>query len=117
MTSHDIQDKVLLFKVFANSVRLGVIEALDTGQMSVNELCRAVGESQTRISHELRCLTVCGIVNFNRQGKSVIYSLNKTTVLPILRAVEKHVGKFGERMKGCEMISEAKRVTIHALTA
>ena len=110
------EGRVLLFKVLANPVRLRLVEALSGGEMSVSELVRAVRESQARVSHELRCLSVCGLVNFKREGKFVFYSLNEATVLPILRAADKHVEKFTDRMKGCDMISEAKRMMVHELT-
>ncbi len=116
MTKRDRQALVLLFKVFANDVRLKLIETLTSGEKSVSELSEETGEMQTRISHELRCLTVCGVVNYRREGKRIIYSLNKRTVLPILETAEKHAETFADRMKGCEIISDARRMTVHALT-
>ncbi len=116
MTKRDKESLVLLFKVFANDVRLKLIEALTSGEKSVGELSEETGQMQTRVSHELRCLTVCGIVNFRREGKQIIYSLNERTVLPILETAEKHAEKFAERMSGCEIISDARRMTVRALT-
>jgi ArsR family transcriptional regulator len=116
MTLQDKAAKVLLFKALGNDVRLSILEELSRGALSVNEICKAIEEQQTRVSHELRCLTVCGFVNYRREGKNVLYSLNRNTVLPILRAADRHAGKFAERIKGCEMVSEAKRITVHELT-
>jgi len=107
--------RVLLFKVLSNEVRLKLVDALVNGERTVNELCKAIEEEQTRVSHELRCLVVCGVVNYRRDGRQIEYSLNKRSVLPILAAAEKHVEKFGERMEGCEMISEARRMKISAI--
>lgn len=104
--------RVLLFKILANSIRLRLIETLRTGEKSVGELCSEVGEEQTRVSHELRCLTVCGLVNQKREGKRIIYSLNRETVLPILGAADRHASKFAGRLKGCDMISEARKMQI-----
>ncbi len=109
------ESRVLLFKVLANAVRLKLVEALSHGEISVNELCEAVREPQSRVSHELRCLTVCGLANYRREGKRIIYSLNSKTVLPILNAADGHVEKFADRMKTCDMISEAKRIAVHEL--
>jgi DNA-binding transcriptional ArsR family regulator len=108
----DYQANVLVFKVLSNHVRLKLIEALHEGEKDVGELCIAIDEEQTRVSHELRCLTVCGFAEFRREGKRIIYSLNSKTVVPILEAAEKHIAKFGDRMKGCDMISEAQKMTI-----
>ena len=108
----DVQARVLLFKILANTIRLRLIEALDAGERSVGELCEETGEEQTRVSHELRCLTVCGLVTQRREGKRIIYSLNRKTVLPILRAADIHAAKFAERLKGCDMISEARSIPL-----
>lgn len=112
MSKQDYQAHVLVFKVLSNQVRLKLIEALRDGERDVSELCSEVREEQTRVSHELRCLTVCGFANFRREGKRIIYSLNSKTVVPILDAAAKHVEKFGERMSGCDMISVAKKITV-----
>ncbi len=111
------QARVLLFKVLANDVRLRLIETLSTGEKSVSELCDETGEEQTRVSHELRCLTVCGLVNQRREGRRIIYSLNRKTVLPILETADRHAAKFAERLKGCDMISEARKMQLPKVVA
>lgn len=116
MKPSDIRAKVLLFKALGNHVRLRILETLCSRGMSVNELCEVVKEEQTRVSHELRCLTVCGLVDYRREGKRVIYSLNRKTVLPLLEAADRHVERFAERIRGCEMVSDAKRITVDELT-
>jgi DNA-binding transcriptional ArsR family regulator len=112
----DEQARVLLFKILANNVRLRLIEALSADARSVGELCEETGEEQTRVSHELRCLTVCGLVTQKREGKRIIYSLNRKTVLPILRAADTHAAKFAEGLKGCDMISEARSIQLPKVT-
>src|SRR5712692_2976126 len=115
MTETDNLTSILLFKVLSNNVRLRLINSLVERERTVSELCRDTDEEQTRVSHELRCLVVCGLVNYRRDGRMIEYSLNKRTVLPILAAAEKLVEKFGERMEGCEMISEARRMKVSAI--
>lgn len=117
MSKDDYRAQVLLFKVLSNEVRLKLIEALRSGEKSVGELCEKIKEEQTRVSHELRCLVVCGFADYRREGKRVMYSLNKKTVLPILEAADKHVERFGDRMKGCDMVSEAKKMIVPELAA
>ena len=62
--------------------------------LSVNELAKVMKEEQSKISHNLAKLTLCSILNVKQQGKKRIYSLNKETVMPMLRLVEKHVEKY-----------------------
>jgi DNA-binding transcriptional ArsR family regulator len=115
-TKTDYQAEVLLFKVLSNQIRLKLIETLRDGEKDVGELCRITREEQTRVSHELRCLTVCGFANSRREGKRMIYSLNSSkAIISILEAAEKHVEHFGERMKGCSMISEAQKMIIRVV--
>lgn len=115
-TTHNWETEILLFKALSNEVRLKIIDVLRRRNMSVTELCEETREYQTKISHELRCLTVCGIVDFERDGKRIIYSLNKKTVLPILEAADKHVEMYEERMKSCDTVSEARRMKTVELT-
>ncbi len=110
MNKNEIFSCELLFKVLSNSTRLKIAASLIGGKKSVSEICTETGTDQARVSHELRCLTVCGLVDFARDGKQVIYSLNRETVLPILEAAGEHVKRFGDRMGSCDIISEAKRV-------
>jgi len=115
MSQKTYQLRVLLFKALANDVRLRIVEALTDGEKSVGELCDEIGEHQTRMSHELRCLLVCGFVGYRRDGKRIVYSLNRRTILPILEAADRHASEYGERMKGCDLVSEAKRMKVHEL--
>lgn len=115
----DNATRVLFFKVLANGVRLRIVEALRGStacELSVGELCQVLRVGQTRVSHELRCLLVCGLVDYRREGKRIIYSLNKKTVAPVLEAADKHVVRFAERMKKCSALSEAKSTGLDEIT-
>lgn len=84
----------LFFETFSNKTRMRVIEALSYGPKSVNEICKITKEEQSKVSHSLKKLTECHFLDFRRQGKKRIYSLNKDTIMPILNLVEKHVRKY-----------------------
>ena len=79
------------FSNFANRTRFGIIMALRKGGMNVTEIAEALGEEQSKVSHNLKTLTGCHILSVKQEGKHRIYSLNKDTVLPMLELVEKHV--------------------------
>jgi DNA-binding transcriptional ArsR family regulator len=68
-----------------------IIEALSLGPKSVTEICKFVNEEQSKVSHNLRKLMECNFLDVERKGKKRIYSLNKDTIIPILKLVEKHV--------------------------
>ncbi|MEA3329979.1 MAG: metalloregulator ArsR/SmtB family transcription factor [Nanoarchaeota archaeon] len=76
---------------FANKNRLKIILLLAQKNMGVGEIVKKTGEEQSAVSHNLKLLVDCKIVNVEKKGKERIYSLNKKTVLPLLELVENHV--------------------------
>lgn len=78
------------FRNLANPVRIKIVEALREKEMSVNELVKKLKIEQSTLSHALSCLRDCYIVESHQEGKKRVYSLNKKTVLPILKLLDKH---------------------------
>ena len=89
----------VFFETISNKTRLKIIESLIKGEKSVNEICRAVNEEQSKVSHNLKKLADCNFLDVKSEGKQRIYSLNKDTITPILKLVEKHVQTYCS--KGC----------------
>jgi len=58
--------------------------------MNVSELGNRLKVEQSKLSHALKNLRDCNIVNVKIKGKERIYSLNKKTILPILKLIDKH---------------------------
>ena len=81
------------FMNFANKTKLNIILCLKNKPMSVNEIAGKINEEQSNVSHHLKNLALCQIVNARQKGKKRIYSLNKETVVPMLNLVEKHAHK------------------------
>ena len=88
------------FMNFANKTKLEIIYSLREGALSVTEIAEMIGEEQSKVSHNLRKLSACRILNVEQRGKQRFYSLNKETVLPMLELVEKHVRSYCTG--GCE---------------
>jgi DNA-binding transcriptional ArsR family regulator len=103
---------VFVFKVLSNEVRLAIIEALLKAPMNVNEICEEIHEEQPRVSHELHCLAVCGFVYSEREGKKMVYELNKDTITPIIEAANKHAKLFSDKIRGCEILSDIRKMTV-----
>lgn len=83
----------LFFETFSNKTRIKIIESLSYGAKSVNDICKEIGEEQSKVSHNLKKLTECRFIDCEAKGKKRIYSLNQT-IIPILNLVEKHVAKY-----------------------
>jgi len=90
------------FKNFSNPVRLGIILLLKNKPMSVNELVKATGETQSNVSHHLAMLNHCRIIKARREGKNKIYSLNNE-IIPLLKIAESYTKKC---KKGCANAEE-----------
>ncbi len=84
----------LFFETFSNKTRMKIIEALSLGPSSVTQICKLTNEEQSKVSHNLKKLSDCHFLDARKQGKKRIYSLNKDTIIPILKLVEKHVRKY-----------------------
>ena len=76
---------------FANRTRFNIIMALRKGPLNVSEIMEKIGEEQSKVSHNLKKLSGCNILDVKKNGKQRIYSLNEDTVVPMLKIVGKHV--------------------------
>ena len=81
------------FKTLCNETRLDIVLCLKEKPKSVSQIIKELEIEQSRVSHNLQCLTKNGFLTVKQEGKQRIYSLNKDTVEPILRDVKKHVQK------------------------
>ena len=64
-----------LLKVLADETRLAVVRQLIDGPKHVGEINESLGLEQSLLSHHLRILRESGLVNSERDGKAVLYSL------------------------------------------
>lgn len=84
----------VFFRNLANPIRTKIISALKEKEMSVNELAEKIKVEQSKLSHALSSLRSCNIVQVKQIGKERIYHLNKNTILPILKIIDKHKCKY-----------------------
>lgn len=82
----------MFFTNLANPLKIKIITALKgRGKgSSVGELSKKLKVEQSKISHALTLLKRCKIVNVNKKGKQRIYSLNKRTIIPMLKMIDEH---------------------------
>ena len=100
-----IKPYALFFQALANQTRMQVLRLLsEKGGMSVSEICNKLGLEQTHVSHNLKCLTFCGLVTPSREGKSRIYSINEKTVLPLLKVVDNHLRNYASNLFTCDVL-------------
>ncbi len=100
-----IKPYALFFQALANQTRMRVLHLLAAkGSMNVSEICSELALEQTHVSHSLKCLTFCGLVTSNREGKSKIYSINGQTALPLLKIVDNHLRSYASNLFTCDAL-------------
>jgi ArsR family transcriptional regulator len=81
------------FKTLGSKTRLDILKSLRESDKNVSEICTHTNQEQSKVSHELKKLSDCNVVEVKQEGKQRIYSLNKETIVPILKLVDQHVAK------------------------
>lgn len=76
-------DFALLFKALADETRLKIIDMLSCGELCACDILKYFNITQPTLSYHMKILTECGIVNADRQGAWMHYTLNDETVKKI----------------------------------
>ncbi|NLZ04212.1 MAG: helix-turn-helix transcriptional regulator [Phycisphaerae bacterium] len=82
-----------VLKAVAHPIRLQIIEALEAGRRSVNEIAETVGEKQAITSQQLTIMKDKGIVSSHREGAHVFYQIENESVIRVLGCVYNHCRK------------------------
>jgi DNA-binding transcriptional ArsR family regulator len=80
----------VFFTNLANPLKINIILSLKKKEKSVTELSKELKVEQSKISHALASLRCCNIVKVKQKGKQRIYGLNKQTIVPMLKLIDKH---------------------------
>ena len=95
----------LLFQALANPVRMQILLSLrENLSMNVSQICDELGLEQTHVSHNLKCLTFCGLVRVTREGKSRVYSLNQETVVSLFDIADRHLRRYANDLLDCDVL-------------
>lgn len=78
-----IQNEV--FKALADPTRRQILRLLSDKDMSAGEIAQYFDMAKPSISHHLSILKGAGLILDERQGQSIIYSLNMTLMQDIIR--------------------------------
>jgi len=91
----------VFFTNFSNQLKIKVILSLRDKEKSVSELSKELKVEQSKLSHALSSLRCCNIVNVKQEGKKRVYYLNKSTIVPILKIIERHANTFCKHAGAC----------------
>ena len=74
----------MTFKALADETRREIIKLLREKNMTAGEIADAFTISKPSISHHLNTLKQAGLIQDERQGQNIIYSLNTSVVEEII---------------------------------
>lgn len=87
---YDVAD---LFKVFADSTRIRILNCILDSEKSVGEIVKALNMNQSAVSHQLRILKDSKLIKYRRNGKTILYSLDDDHVNNIIKQGLDHVNE------------------------
>ncbi len=83
-----------LFRAFSDTSRVRILSALAGGEMNVGSLAKAIGISESAVSHHMRGLRQTRLVQSRRDGKEVYYRVDDEHILALFQQGVKHI-KYG----------------------
>ncbi len=86
-----------LFRVLSEPTRLAILQALRESPCSVNVLIEATGGKQANISKQLGILYDAGLLQRERQGNQVIYSIREAMIFDLCELVCDKLKRDAER--------------------
>lgn len=98
----------MLLEAMAERNRVRILAyLLEHGEANVGQLVDMLGMDQPGVSHHLRCLRDCGLVQSRRDGRFVIYRLNgKRRIARILTLLDNHASDHLEGILGCRIVGD-----------
>ena len=93
--------KAKLFRGFADSSRLTILDALRSSPLTVGDIVAVTGLSQPNVSNHLACLRDCGLVSGEQQGRYVHYQLSDPRVAALLETADALLADVASRIYTC----------------
>lgn len=85
---HHLDGRACVLKAMAHPTRLFIIEELEQGERCVCDLTRQIGANVSTVSKHLLVLWQAGIVQDDKRGNQVFYSLRVPCILNFFDCVE-----------------------------
>ncbi|MDL2237586.1 metalloregulator ArsR/SmtB family transcription factor [Christensenellaceae bacterium OttesenSCG-928-K19] len=73
-----------IFKILGDETRIRLLWVLMNGEKCVVDLAKAIGMSESAVSHQLKELRLAGLVSPKRDGKRIYYSLKSNSVRKVI---------------------------------
>ena len=86
-----IDEMSVLFKMFADSTRLKIMQLLLHNELNVCEIAYLLNMTHSAISHQLATLKMMNLVKSRKDGKTVYYCLADEHISSIIAIGKEHV--------------------------
>jgi DNA-binding transcriptional ArsR family regulator len=96
-----VELKAKLFRGFSDPSRLSILEALHIGPLTVTDIVKATGLSQSNVSNHLGCLHDCGLVAREQHGRYVTYRLGDQRVSALLSLADELLADVARGVYEC----------------
>ena len=97
------------FNAVAEPRRREILDALGSGELSVNDLVRVLGLAQPQVSKHLRVLREVGAVDVREDGRRRLYRLNGRALKPIHDWVKDYERTWSDRFDQLDVVLEELR--------
>ena len=76
----DLKSLTSFFYAFSDNTSLKIIILLMIKPLCVTDITNVLGINQTTVSHQLKILRSMNMVNFDRDGKSIVYYIKNRKI-------------------------------------
>lgn len=91
VSGDDASNLAEFFKVFGDTTRIRILNALFEDEMCVCDIAALLGMTQSAISHQLKALKQARLIKNRRDGKVIYYSLDDEHIKQIFDQGLNHV--------------------------
>ncbi len=79
------------FRMLGAQTRVRILDGLGEGELCVGDIAKAVGMSESAVSHQLRLLRTFRLVRVRREGRQAYYAVDDHHILELLNQARTHV--------------------------
>lgn len=97
-----------LLRGFGDPSRLGILDALRGGPLTVGAIVAATGLTQPNVSNHLGCLRDCGLVTATPHGRQVTYQLSDDRVGDLIALAEMLTTDVALGLAACTRYNQPK---------
>ena len=99
-----------IFRALGDPTRLRIFQTLvEAGDpLNVSAICERADLEANLVSHHLRCLKNCQLVDAERDGRKKFYEVSRPEAVDMLALADDCIKQNVESILGCEVVTETE---------